>query len=121
MAAWPILAESSLLDTGQVYRGRLKSGEEVAVKVQRPFVLETVTVDLYILRYLLAPELGSCRHLHQDVLLAELISYLGAQMKSSSRIASHRSLPLILRNNVMGPVRVPLKISEVCVDLALLD
>lgn len=34
----------------QVYRGKLKSGEEVAVKVQRPFVLETVTVDLYIIR-----------------------------------------------------------------------
>lgn len=28
------------------------SGEEVAVKVQRPYVLETVTVDLYILRQL---------------------------------------------------------------------
>lgn len=35
---------------GQVYRGRLKTGEEVAVKVQRPYVLETVTVDLYIIR-----------------------------------------------------------------------
>lgn len=34
----------------QVYRGRLKSGEEVAVKVQRPFILETVTVDLFVLR-----------------------------------------------------------------------
>lgn len=36
----------------QVYRGRLHSGEEVAVKVQRPFVLETVTVDLFLVRYL---------------------------------------------------------------------
>jgi aarF domain-containing kinase len=35
-----------------VYRGRLKTGEEVAVKVQRPGVLETVTVDLYIIRKL---------------------------------------------------------------------
>ena len=34
----------------QVYRGRLKSGEAVAVKVQRPFILETVTVDLYVIR-----------------------------------------------------------------------
>ena len=34
----------------QVYRGRLKSGEAVAVKVQRPFILETVTVDLFVLR-----------------------------------------------------------------------
>lgn len=34
----------------QVYRGRLHSGEEVAVKVQRPFILETVTVDLFVIR-----------------------------------------------------------------------
>ena len=36
---------------GQVYKGKLKSnGDIVAVKVQRPAVLETVSVDLYILR-----------------------------------------------------------------------
>ncbi len=34
----------------QVYKGRLHTGEIVAVKVQRPYVLETVTVDLYIIR-----------------------------------------------------------------------
>ena len=38
---------------GQVYKGRLKeTGELVAVKVQRPFVLETVTIDLFIIRNL---------------------------------------------------------------------
>lgn len=38
---------------GQVYKGRLKeNGDLVAVKVQRPFVLETVTVDLYVIRNL---------------------------------------------------------------------
>jgi hypothetical protein len=36
-----------------VYKGVLRStGEEVAVKVQRPGVLETVTVDLFIIRNL---------------------------------------------------------------------
>eukprot|EP00879_Flechtneria_rotunda_P016505 GHRR01017273.1.p1 GENE.GHRR01017273.1~~GHRR01017273.1.p1 ORF type:complete len:546 (+),score=179.00 GHRR01017273.1:232-1869(+) len=44
----PIAAAS----LGQVYKGRMKTGEEVAVKVQRPGVLETVTVDLYIIRKL---------------------------------------------------------------------
>ncbi|KAM0941951.1 putative ABC-type Cd(2+) transporter [Dioscorea sansibarensis] len=45
----PIAAAS----LGQVYKGRLKeTGELVAVKVQRPFVLETVTVDLFIIRKL---------------------------------------------------------------------
>ena len=35
---------------GQVYKGKLKSGEEVAIKVQRPDLLRRITVDLYILR-----------------------------------------------------------------------
>ncbi|PSN17674.1 hypothetical protein C7271_16485 [filamentous cyanobacterium CCP5] len=37
---------------GQVYRGRLKTGEEVAVKVQRPGLAQRITKDLYILRIL---------------------------------------------------------------------
>ncbi|KAH0456834.1 hypothetical protein IEQ34_014741 [Dendrobium chrysotoxum] len=49
LTASPIAAAS----LGQVYKGRLKgTGELVAVKVQRPFVLETVTVDLYVIRKL---------------------------------------------------------------------
>lgn len=34
----------------QVYKGKLKTGEDVAVKVQRPYVLETVTIDLFVIR-----------------------------------------------------------------------
>lgn len=34
---------------GQVYRARLKSGEEVAVKVQRPDLSETISIDVAIL------------------------------------------------------------------------
>lgn len=37
---------------GQVYRGRLKTGEEVAVKVQRPGLAQQITLDIYILRQL---------------------------------------------------------------------
>lgn len=36
---------------GQVYKGTLRSnGDVVALKVQRPFVLETVSLDLYLIR-----------------------------------------------------------------------
>ena len=37
---------------GQVYKGRLKTGEAVAVKVQRPGLAKRITLDLFILRQL---------------------------------------------------------------------
>ncbi len=36
---------------GQVYRGKLYSGEEVAIKVQRPNLRPTLTLDLYLMRW----------------------------------------------------------------------
>ena len=44
----PIAAAS----LGQVYRGRLKTGEMVAVKVQRPDLVKRITRDVYIMRTL---------------------------------------------------------------------
>lgn len=44
----PIAAAS----LGQVYKGKLKTGETVAIKVQRPDLRDRITVDLYILRRL---------------------------------------------------------------------
>jgi predicted unusual protein kinase regulating ubiquinone biosynthesis (AarF/ABC1/UbiB family) len=41
------LAAASL---GQVYKGKLKTGEEVAIKVQRPDLIRRITLDIYILR-----------------------------------------------------------------------
>ena len=49
ITAEPVAAAS----LGQVYKATLKStGEEVAVKVQRPYVLETVSLDLHLARLL---------------------------------------------------------------------
>ncbi len=42
----PIAAAS----LGQVYKGKLKTGETVAVKVQRPGLSERIALDIYILR-----------------------------------------------------------------------
>lgn len=36
---------------GQVYRAKLRTGEEVALKVQRPNLLPTITLDLYLMRW----------------------------------------------------------------------
>lgn len=44
----PIAAAS----LGQVYKGKLKTGEEVAIKVQRPDLIRKITLDVYILRSL---------------------------------------------------------------------
>ncbi|WP_228035592.1 ABC1 kinase family protein [Oculatella sp. LEGE 06141] len=43
----PIAAAS----LGQVYQARLRTGEAVAVKVQRPNLLPTLTLDLYLMRW----------------------------------------------------------------------
>lgn len=47
LSAKPVAAAS----LGQVYRGRLWSGEEVAVKVQRPNLRPVITRDLYLMRW----------------------------------------------------------------------
>jgi predicted unusual protein kinase regulating ubiquinone biosynthesis (AarF/ABC1/UbiB family) len=46
MSESPVAAAS----LGQVYKARLKTGEQVAVKVQRPGLAEKITLDVYILR-----------------------------------------------------------------------
>lgn len=52
---------------GQVYRGRLRStGEEVAVKVQRPAVLSNVALDLHMLRSL-APMYQKSKEINTDL------------------------------------------------------
>jgi predicted unusual protein kinase regulating ubiquinone biosynthesis (AarF/ABC1/UbiB family) len=64
----PIAAAS----LGQVYRGQLKTGEEVAVKVQRPGLAEQITLDVYLLRSLVAWAQRRFRILHRNDLVAIL-------------------------------------------------
>jgi predicted unusual protein kinase regulating ubiquinone biosynthesis (AarF/ABC1/UbiB family) len=46
ISAEPIAAAS----LGQVYKGQLKTGETVAIKVQRPGLVETIALDIYLMR-----------------------------------------------------------------------
>lgn len=59
----PIAAAS----LGQVYKGKLKSGETVAVKVQRPGLAQRITLDLYILRSLAGWANQSFKRIRSDL------------------------------------------------------
>jgi predicted unusual protein kinase regulating ubiquinone biosynthesis (AarF/ABC1/UbiB family) len=52
---------------GQVYKGKLKTGEIVAIKVQRPGLRETITLDLYILRQLAAQVKKNFKQVRSDL------------------------------------------------------
>ncbi len=59
----PIAAAS----LGQVYKGKLKTGEDVAVKVQRPDLKERITIDLYLLRRLAGWAQRSIKRVRSDL------------------------------------------------------
>ena len=53
---------------GQVYRGTLReTGEDVAVKVQRPAVLNSVALDLHMLRSLIIPLYQKSKDINTDL------------------------------------------------------
>ncbi len=58
------LAAASL---GQVYKGKLKTGETVAVKVQRPGLSESIALDIYILRTLAIWTKNNIKRLRSDL------------------------------------------------------
>lgn len=70
----PIAAAS----LGQVYKGKLRTGEEVAVKVQRPDLRECITIDLYILRRLAAWVQKSVKRVRSD--LVGILDELGSRI-----------------------------------------
>ncbi|OXM15141.1 ABC transporter [Paenibacillus herberti] len=83
---------------GQVHYARLRSGEEVAVKVQRPGIRKTVETDLEILRNLARiaeHRLHWAKQYGAVELVEELSSSLTAELdytlegRSAERIASH--------------------------------
>ncbi|MBE9182587.1 AarF/ABC1/UbiB kinase family protein [Oculatella sp. LEGE 06141] len=70
----PIAAAS----LGQVYKGKLKSGETVAVKVQRPGLSRRITIDIYILRMLSAWASKNLKQVRSD--LVGIMDEFGARI-----------------------------------------
>jgi len=63
LPARPVAAAS----LGQVYKARLRStGQEVAIKVQRPNIGEQIAVDMHLLRDYLAPAAKKLANLNTD-------------------------------------------------------
>lgn len=63
LTADPIAAAS----LGQVYRGKLKTGEEVAVKVQRPGLAQSIALDMYVLRKLASLAMQNIKRIRSDL------------------------------------------------------
>jgi predicted unusual protein kinase regulating ubiquinone biosynthesis (AarF/ABC1/UbiB family) len=59
----PIAAAS----LGQVYKGRLKTGEQVAIKVQRPDLTRRITLDIYIMRSLASWAQQNVKRIRSDL------------------------------------------------------
>ncbi len=59
----PIAAAS----LGQVYKGKLKTGEDVAIKVQRPGLAESIAVDMYILRRIAAWAMNNIKRVRSNL------------------------------------------------------
>jgi predicted unusual protein kinase regulating ubiquinone biosynthesis (AarF/ABC1/UbiB family) len=70
----PIAAAS----LGQVYKGKLKSGETVAVKVQRPGLAQLITIDLYILRVIAGWATNNIKQIRSD--LVGIMDEFGARI-----------------------------------------
>jgi predicted unusual protein kinase regulating ubiquinone biosynthesis (AarF/ABC1/UbiB family) len=63
ISADPIAAAS----LGQVYKGRLHTGEQVAIKVQRPDIVAGIALDMYILRNLSAWMMKSLKFIRSNL------------------------------------------------------
>lgn len=63
---------------GQVYKGKLKTGEIVAIKVQRPGLARLITLDIYILRRLAQWAQNNIKQVRSD--LVAIMDEFGARI-----------------------------------------
>jgi len=109
ISAQPVAAAS----LGQVYKGTLRTGEEVAIKVQRPNLQPIITRDIYVLR-IIASWLAPFLPLTLGKNLADIVDEFGIKLfeeidyvneaKNAERFAAYFAddlrikVPLMYRN-----------------------
>ena len=114
-----VVAAASL---GQVYRARLaRDNTEVAVKVQRPYILERVAIDMHILRSF-APILKSIAGLQSD--LVGLVDDWGTGFVNELNYRKEAENSEIFMRSIStsplaGVVFAPPVINEFCTDKVL--
>ncbi len=93
---------------GQVYRAQLYSGEEVAVKIQRPYLLPVLTCDLFIMRFA-ARRLGPLLPLNLGHDLSIIVDEFGTKLfEEIDYINEGRNAELFAANFQNDPtVKVP--------------
>lgn len=74
LSSSPVAAAS----LGQVYKGTLKTGEAVAVKVQRPDLAQRITIDIYILRQIAKWATKNIKQIRSD--LVGIMDEFGARI-----------------------------------------
>jgi predicted unusual protein kinase regulating ubiquinone biosynthesis (AarF/ABC1/UbiB family) len=78
---------------GQVYKGKLKSGETVAVKVQRPDLIGDISLDVYILRSLAAWAQKNIKSIRSD-LVAIIDEFAGRIFEEMDYVQEGRNAEL---------------------------
>lgn len=103
LSSEPVAAAS----LGQVYKGKLRTGEAVAVKVQRPGLFESISLDIYILRQLAARAQATFSVIRSDLiaLIDELAARLFEEMDYTKEASNALEFAHLYRDieNVTAP------------------
>ena len=76
----------SAASLGQVHKAKLKSGEKVAVKIQRPGLREQITLDLYIVRNIAIWFKNNIGIIRSDLVALIAVSYTHLTLPTSDLV-----------------------------------
>lgn len=97
---------------GQVYRGRLHDGRDVAVKVQYPGVGDAVRADLQNLGMLMRLARRITPRMDVDAVADEVRARVSEELDYELEAANHRTLARLYRDHPF--VQIPAVVTELC-------